>query len=57
MKAASEGKDPVIFKLADLASLYKQRLEQLGVKSPDVNSTRLKEQVLCCHHKACHEQN
>lgn len=37
---------PVIFRLADLASLYKRRLEQLGVDSPDVNSTRLKEQLL-----------
>ena len=37
---------PVIFRLADLASLYKRRLQQLGVESPEVNSTRLKEQLL-----------
>jgi len=36
---------PVVFRLADLAALYKSRLEQLGVDSPDVNSTRLKEQL------------
>ena len=37
---------PVVFRLADLASLYKLRLQQLGVDSPDVHSTRLKEQLL-----------
>ncbi|CAE1259085.1 unnamed protein product [Acanthosepion pharaonis] len=36
---------PVVFRLADLASLYKLRLEQLGVDSPNVHSTRLKEQL------------
>jgi hypothetical protein len=36
----------VVFHLADLVSLYKQRLEQLGMKTPDVNSTRLKEKLL-----------
>ena len=46
MKTTSDGRDPVIFKLADLASLYKRRLQQLGVESPYVNSTRLKEQLL-----------
>lgn len=44
--ASGEGGAPVILKLADLVSLYNQRLEQLGVKSPDVNRTRLKEQLL-----------
>ena len=44
--ASEEGSAPVIFKLADLVSLYSQRLEQLGVESPDVNRTRLKEQLL-----------
>jgi hypothetical protein len=33
-------------RLADLVSFYKQRLEQLGMKTPDVNSTRLKEKLL-----------
>ncbi|CAE1257574.1 unnamed protein product [Acanthosepion pharaonis] len=37
---------PVVFRLADLASPYKLRLEQLGVDSPNVHSTRLKEQLL-----------
>ena len=37
---------PTIFRLADLVSLYKQRLEQLGIDAPDVNSTRLKDKLL-----------
>ena len=32
---------------ADLTTLYKQRLEQLGVESPQVHATRLKDQRLC----------
>ena len=38
--------NPVIFCLADLVGLYKQRLEQLGMKT-HVNSTRLKEETAC----------
>jgi hypothetical protein len=38
--------NPVVFRLADLVSLYKQRLEQLVMKTPDVNATRLKEKLL-----------
>ena len=45
-KTSSADISPSIFKLEDLASLYKQRLEQLGVVSPDVNSTRVKETLL-----------
>ena len=45
-RATTGGTDPVIFRVADLATEYKQRLEQLGVDSPDVNSTRLNEQLL-----------
>ena len=41
-KTSSADISPSIFKLVDLASLYKQ----LGVVSPDVNSTRLKEKLL-----------
>ena len=37
---------PVVFHLADMSKLYQQRLEQLGVNSPTVNSTRLKEKLL-----------
>ena len=37
---------PSIIKLADMVQLYKQRLEQLGIEKPDVNSTRLKEKLL-----------
>ena len=47
-KTSSDGMEPVIFRLADLVSLYSQRLEQLGVLSPDLNSTRLKDKLL--HH-------
>ena len=46
MKNDSDSRDPLIFKLADLTTLYKQRLEQLSVESPDVHSTRLKDQLL-----------
>ena len=37
--------NPVVFCLADLISLYKQRPEQLGMKTPDVNSAGLKEKT------------
>ena len=43
-KTSSE--NPVVFRLADLVSLHKQRLEQLGMKTPDFNFTRLKEKLL-----------
>jgi hypothetical protein len=33
--------NPVVFRLADLVSLYKQRLEQLVMKTPDVNVSPL----------------
>ena len=45
-KAASENSDPPIFRLGDLCMLYRQRLEQLGIKTPDIHATRLKEQLL-----------
>ena len=32
--------------MAELVKLYGQRLEQLGVDCPDLNSTRLNEQLL-----------
>ena len=40
--------EPVVFKLADLVSLYKQRLEQFGIGSSesDTHPTRLKEKLL-----------
>ena len=43
-KANMEG--PIVFRLADLVSLYCQRLQQLGIVNPNVNSTRLKEKLL-----------
>ena len=43
-KSSKEG--PSILRLADMVQLYKQRLEQLGIAKPDVNSTRLKEKLL-----------
>ena len=46
MKNASDSRDPLIFKLADLTMLYKKRQEQLGVESPDVHPTQLKDQLL-----------
>lgn len=46
LKAVPYNSDPKIFKLADLATLYRQRLEQLGVQKPEVHATRLKDQLL-----------
>ena len=43
-KSSKEG--PSLLRLADMVQLYKQRLEQLGIEKPDVNSTRLKEKLL-----------
>ncbi len=38
--------EPVVFRLAELVSLYKQRLQQFVTDIPDVNSTRLKDRLL-----------
>ena len=38
--------EPVIFCLPDICQLYQQRLEQLSVESPHVNSMGLKDSVL-----------
>ena len=43
-KTNKEG--PIVFRLADLVNLHCQRLQQLGIENPTVNSTRLKEQLL-----------
>ena len=45
-KVGNKESSPVIFRLAELTSLLKHRLQQMGVHSPDVNSTRLKEELL-----------
>lgn len=45
-KSASESSAPPVFRLADMCTLYRQRLEQLGIDNPDVHSTRLKDQLL-----------
>ena len=37
---------PKVFRLADLVCLYNQRLLQLGIITPNVNSTRLKDKLL-----------
>lgn len=37
---------PKVFRLADLVCLYNQRLLQLGIDTPNVNSTRLKDKLL-----------
>ena len=42
-KANNTEATPVVFRMADLASLYKLRLEQLGVDLPNVHSTLLSE--------------
>jgi hypothetical protein len=44
---------PSAFRLADMGNLYQQRLDQLGVHSPTVNSTRLKEKLLAVDHFSC----
>lgn len=41
-----ESRGPPILKLADLSMLYKQRLGQLGIESPDFHTTRLKNHLL-----------
>ena len=46
VSSASNGQDPVVFKLEDLVSFYEQRLLQLGAKSPVIHSTSLKEKLL-----------
>ena len=46
VETKTSSNNPVVFRLVDLVSLYKQRLDQLGRKTPDVNSTRLKEKLL-----------
>jgi len=38
--------ESVIFRLADLVSMYQERLSQLGLKSLPVHTTRLKEKLL-----------
>ena len=42
------GDDLATFRLADLVKLYTDRILQLGVTDPSVNSTRLREQIM--HH-------
>ena len=41
-----ESSRPIVHRLADLVDLYKQRLFQLGVETPSVNSTRLKDKLI-----------
>lgn len=36
---------PVIFPLADISQLYQQHIDQLGIVSPTINATRLKEKL------------
>ena len=38
--------EPLVFKLADLVTLFQSRVVQLGVELPDVHATRLKEKLL-----------
>jgi len=46
VETTRSGEGPAVFRLADIVHLYAQRLEQLGVDAPAVNSTRLKEKLL-----------
>lgn len=46
VETKSNADGPAVFRLADLVSLYKQRLQQLGVEEPNVNATRLKEKLM-----------
>lgn len=46
VETSTSSESPSVFRLADLVQLYKERLEQLGAKQPNVNSTRLKERIL-----------
>lgn len=56
-KIASEESKPPIFRLADLVHLYKERLERLGSEAIDVNSTRLKDQLIShIPHLEAHKQ-
>ena len=58
-KSNREGTSPVVFKLADLTKIYKERLEQLGVQSSNVHSNRLKDKLMAqmpeleSHRKGC----
>ena len=45
-KSNREGTSSVVFKLADLTKIYKERLEQLGVQSSNVHSNRLKDKLM-----------
>ena len=38
--------EPAVFRLAELVSLYRKRLEQFGTDLPDMNPTRLKERLM-----------
>ena len=41
-----ESASPVMFRLADHTQIYMERLEQLGVESPNVHSNRLKDKLM-----------
>ena len=45
-EAKLNSEEPIVFRLAELRDLYKQRLKQLGIKAPNVNPSRLKDQIL-----------
>ena len=43
---ASSEEEPTVFRLADLVKMYSNRLFELGIETPVINSTRLKELIL-----------
>ena len=46
VESSLHAEEPVTFHLPEICQLYQQRREQLGVESPHVNSTRLKDSLL-----------
>ena len=44
MKSNAGG--PAVFRLVDIVHQYRQRLEQIGIKAPDINCTRLHKKLL-----------
>ena len=46
IETSLQSDEPTVFPLSDISQLYQQRLAQLGVDIPNVNTTRLKDKLL-----------
>ncbi len=46
IETRNNSKETVVFQLAELVSLYHQRLQQFGMQAPDAHATRLKERLM-----------